>query len=945
MFKKYCEEKMNRNHWMCLFGALLLAVLRIGSTPADDLKAWTTRTFLDFVEGEPSDGGANTYVAADGSVRLINLYDLNNDGTLDAVFPSTHDNNEAIPLFVYWQKHGFNAAQRTTLPTQGAKAVAIADLNQDRYLDLVVANNFDGTRTDLNSCIYWGSAQGLSVKSRTELPTNGAEAIAVGDLNGDGFPEIVFANSGLSYHVAEDSFQQSFVYWGSREGYSTSRRLSLKTTNGRDVKIADLNVDGFLDLIFANEGNGASDGGVTIYWGSQSGLSSSRSHLLPGEFSSGVAVADFNGDGFPDLALANAFRLKGRELGIYNIVETVAIPSFIYWGSSGGYSVERRSELPTIGASSAAAGDLNADGLPDLVFANSSGGASYVYWASKTGFQPNRRTALPTLATSRCVIADVNRDQQPDLIFGHRSGKGSHDTVSYIYWGGRDGLSMARRLELPTQGAAGVAVGDLDQNGEVDLVFANKEDGTAGNPTDTYVYWGNQAGQFDSARRQSLPTRGPNAYLAADLNADGFADLFFPEDESTIYWGSTQGFATDRKSTIGSKQAMSGQTADFDRDGYLDLCLSEWAPGEKGASLYWGGPTGYSAANRFVFNIGSVRFHAVADLNRDGWPDVIFPTTGGEVVIFWNRSGTFDNSNRRSLPCAAAVSVEVADLNGDSYLDVIVANLWDKNPSPGKPRSFGGSPEADTFIYWGSAAGYSMERRQVLPSVGNEDVAVADLNRDGRLDLVLTSYHAGSTRNHPSYIYWNSPKGFDAKQVSLLPTHSASGAMIADFDRDGWKDILFTCHSYEGNHRNDSFLYWGSAQGYAAERKALLPGIGPHLMTVSDIGNIYNRSDRYDYLSVPFNAGEGARFQQLVWEAELPFRTGVEFQVRRAASREALKIAAWQGPEGEASFFNKSGSSLRSLPGRGGWLQYKATLISPDSANTPILRSVRIDYR
>src|SRR5262245_6863747 len=116
--------------WTLLCTAFLLAVLAWGAhrTAATDSKIWTTRTFLDFVEGEFGDGGANTYVSADGGVRLINLYDLNNDGNVDVVFPSTHDNNEAIPLFVYWQKSTFNSTERTALPTQGAKAVAIGDL-------------------------------------------------------------------------------------------------------------------------------------------------------------------------------------------------------------------------------------------------------------------------------------------------------------------------------------------------------------------------------------------------------------------------------------------------------------------------------------------------------------------------------------------------------------------------------------------------------------------------------------------------------------------------------------------------------------------------------------------------------------------------------------------------------------------------------------------------
>jgi hypothetical protein len=941
---------LNQSRWRsyhaCVGLLLLTFVWKVLSSESNEPKAWTTATFLVFVEGELVDGGANSYVAADGSIRLINLYDLNQDGNVDVVFPSTHDNSEAIDLFIYWGKNGFGLANRTNLPTAGAKDVAIADLNQDSYPDLVVANRFDGTRTDLNSYIYWGSAQGLNAKNRTELPTQGAESVALGDLNQDGFPEIVFANSGLSYHVAEDNFNQSFVYWGSSKDYSADRRLNLKTINGRDIKIADLNRDGASDLVFANEGNSAKDGGITIYWGTIQGeFSAERSQHLPGEFSSGLDIADFNGDGHLDIALANAFRLKGRELGIYDIIETVAIPSFVYWGSTEGYSPDRRSELPTVGARSVSAGDLDQDGLADLVFANSSGGASYVYWASKSGLKANRRLALPTLAASRCAVVDLNGDGKLDVVFANRSGAGSHETVSYVYWGDSRGLSPERRLELPTQGASGIAVGDLDRDGKPDLVFANKEDGTAGSPTDSYIYWGDARGQFDPSRRQSLPTRGPNAYAAADLNVDGFPDLYMPESESTIYWGSQQGYAPIRKSAISGKQAMSGQAADFNRDGYLDLALSEWAPGEEGAGLYWGGPTGYSAANRFVFKIRSARFHSIADLNRDGWPDVIFPTTASEVVIFWNSAKGFDNAHKQSLPCGAAVSVEVADLNGDGHLEVIVANLWDKNPPPGKPRSFGGSPEADTFIYWGSVSGYSADRRQVLPSVGNEDVTVADLNRDGKLDLVLTSYHAGSTRNAPSRIYWNGGQGFDPATVTLLPTHSASGAMIADFNRDGWKDILITCHSYEGNHRNDSFLYWGSSTGYAANRKSLLYGLGPHLMNVADIGNIYNRSDRYDYISAPFRAGSEARLQSLRWKAETPFRSRVEFQLKRASSAETLNIAPWQGPRGEGTYFQTSGVSLEEIKASGDWIQYKATLISPDSANSPILRSVSIEYR
>ncbi|MEO7652164.1 MAG: VCBS repeat-containing protein, partial [Bryobacteraceae bacterium] len=402
--------------WFLVFAILCLATLPQGK-PAGKSRSWITSTFLDWVEGSPGDGGANTYVAADGTVRLINLWDLNRDGAIDIIFPHTHEHNEAVDLFIYWGRNGYTPSGRTSLPTNGAKSAAAADLNGDGFPDLVVVNNFNGTRTDLGSYIYWGSAAGYSAKRRAELPTMGGEAVAIADLNGDGALDLVFANSGLSYHVSVDDFRKSYIYWGNSRGeYDPSRRSILGTINARDVAVTDLNRDGHPDIIFANEGNTDSESGVVIYWGAQGGnFTADRSQALPGQRSSAVAVGDLDGNGYSDIAVANAFRLKGRELGMYNIVDTVAVDSFLYWGSAEGFSTSRRTALPTVGAQDVQIGDMNADKRPEVVFANGSGGASYIYWNGTSGFTPNRRTALPA-SSSHCAIADLNRDGLPDVV-------------------------------------------------------------------------------------------------------------------------------------------------------------------------------------------------------------------------------------------------------------------------------------------------------------------------------------------------------------------------------------------------------------------------------------------------------------------------------------------------------------------------------------------------
>ena len=96
------------------------------------------------------------------------------------------------------------------------------------------------------------------------------------------------------------------------------------------------------------EGNEEGEAGALIYWGSaQADTPFSSSTLLPGERSSGLALGDLNGDAIPEIVLANSRRVGAREFDQYEIVETVAIDSFVYQGSAQGYSPARKAHLPT----------------------------------------------------------------------------------------------------------------------------------------------------------------------------------------------------------------------------------------------------------------------------------------------------------------------------------------------------------------------------------------------------------------------------------------------------------------------------------------------------------------------------------------------------------------------------------------------------------------------
>jgi len=867
------SKHLHRFLWL----AVLIGILPTGSLRGEE-NTWTTSGFLDFSDGTLADGGVNTYIAADGTIRLFNLWDLNNDGNFDLPVACPQDHDESVDLFIYWaDDKGYDPARRTRLPTTGAIGGAAADLNGDGHVDLMVANRFDGVRTDLDATIYWGSEKGFAASHRSNLPAKAAQAIAAADLNGDGQLDVVVANRGVDYHMTDDNFQKSYIYWGSPQGYSAKRRDSLHTVNCLAVTIADVNRDSHPDILFVNQGNDLSESGVVIYLGDGKGNYHERhSTKLPGIYSSSIAVADLNADGHLEIILANMYRIgTNPALPIYNNVETYRVNSYIYWGSAEGHSIDRRTELPTIGAQAVTVGDLNGDGLPDVAFANSAEGVSFIYWNGPQGFSAHRLSQVLSPGAHDVAIEDLNRDGHPDLILANYASNGFFDTASYIYWGEADGIRGDRLTKLPTSGASGIVVADLNGNGLKDLVFINKIEGVSFpggttssiadfGPTTSWIYWGDDQGRFDPGRRQGIATtRGADGYVNSDLNGDGHVDLLFAHGGSPtiIYWGSSDGFSSANKSNVPDARSGTGRVADVNRDGYLDLLLN--------SAVIFGQKSGFSRVNRFVF-APETKYPSFADLNRDGWLDVVSPLHD-KVILFWNSPAGFDNQRTSILPMPGkfASMAETADFNQDGFLDLVVVTHIDyhKPLGPGEAATLHGNPNADSYIYWGSREGYSAARRLALPTVGANDAVAADLNADGYVDLFFPSYLAGNHRDHPGYIYWNGPEGFDAQRRTLIPMFSGCGTLAADCNLDGHQDLIIANHTRVGNHRSDVWVYWGSAKGYSAQQRTSLPAAGPHFFSQIDIGNVYDRSDRYDYISPPFDSGGTTQWKRISWQA------------------------------------------------------------------------------
>src|SRR6185436_5002333 len=127
--------------------------------------------------------------------------------------------------------------------------------------------------------------------------------------------------------------------------------------------------------------------------------------------------------------------------------------------------------------------------------------------------------------------------------FSNENDDQKNEVSSVVYWNTPEGFLSSRKTELPTLGAMAVSVDDLNRDGWPDIVFANARDGTAGQPVDTYIYWGNRNGKYSSSARQTIKAQGLTAYTASDLNADGHNDLILVGKEMRVLWGAQAGFS------------------------------------------------------------------------------------------------------------------------------------------------------------------------------------------------------------------------------------------------------------------------------------------------------------------------------------------------------------------------------------------------------------------
>jgi hypothetical protein len=665
------------------------------------------------------------------------------------------------------------------------------------------------------------------------------------------------------------------------------------TAGAHSVRTADFDGDGDLDVLSA-----ARDSGQVIWYRNSGGPAPSFEPRplppVPGVYL--AFPADMNGDGKIDIVVAAVNDVNpssvvaGAETGAeagQNADADAAAPlgtGSLLWFQNNGQPAPAFTARTIAGALnypvSAAARDLDGDGDMDLVAASRDDN-SIIWYASSGGPLPTFAPRLITNAAAGAVsvdVGDVDRDGDADVV----SASEDDDRILLHLNDGRGNFATTVvRPGTPqpeVDFAKSVRLADLDGDGALDIAYASEDQNLVG------WYANNGARPPQWAPQPVTANNGVHVKFvtSADMDNDGDEDLIsawsgLGGQDTAVLWHRNGGqaaptFATFTVTTL-AVGARYVEAADLDGDGDMDLLT---ASRDDGRILWFRNHAPHRttilspAELRPIGTYTAARHIIAADVDGDGDNDFV---TVGESSLVWHESNGAQPPAFAARPIPSSISggrwVDAADLDGDGDMDLSLAST--NNGAVFWYENNGARPPVFT------------ERLAINGLGGPRSVVSGDLDGDGDMDLAIPS-----DEDHRLVWLENNgarPAGFTLRLLDQQPSASGYFRTIfpADMDRDGDLDLV------SASSNGDQILLYTNQGGR------------PATFSRREISEPGSRADYPQHLHVDDVDGDGdpdilvasERDNSLSWYENLDGRAGAF--ARRMVDGGAAKIHAVVG--------------------------------------------------
>lgn len=726
-------------------------------------------------------------------------------------------------------------------------AVNVADLNRDGKPDVVVANSGGGTIS-----VLLGNGDGTLAAQQTYAVGASPSSLALADVNGDGKPDVVVASQ------ASNSVQ---VLLGNGDGTLAPAQSFAVGAGPVSVAIVDLNRDGKPDIVVLNGG----DNSVGVLAGNGDGSFAQQVTFSTGAGPVSLGVADVNADGKFDAVVANA---GSSSIGV------------LLGDGAGGFQPQQT--LATYSSPvSLAVTDVTRDGKPDITYAHAGTGILDVYRGNGDGtFAPATGFSTGTIPPRSMAITDLNGDGAVEVA----------RTVS-----GLDSVTVFPGFGNPLTFAVGhapdvIVVSDLNADGRPDLVVTNQGDGTVS------VLRGDVPPTLVSISRTTVSPNSSAGSVAFDVT---FSEPVTGVDVSdfSVHMGGNAVAASMSvaplgvsayRVTVGGITGVGTVTLNLVDDGTIRNAA--------GNPLQPGHPNGFIGIDRTVGVLGITGGSVVAaDLNGDGHPDIVANRGAWLAVALGNGDATFQSTQTFDTATLGSGPLLVADMNRDGKLDAVIGGgagigvmLGTGTGAFQPPPTVTGGLRVGSMVVCDVngdgkpdvvAGYYGANKIGVL--LGNGDgtlqaaltfafndyapaVATADVNGDGRLDLLAlsTDTYGGVT------VFLGNGDGTFAPHESIATTRLPAGIVAGDFNGDGRADVIVT------GRVESSALLLGNGDGtFQAARTLAGGGLAPIVQDINADGKrdvvlvdfieggvsalLGNGDGTFRYASVTLSAGPG----------------------------------------------------------------------------------------